>query len=61
MYLEGIWKEASDVSALHTPATRAQRAELALRWLEADEKWRGLFECWDVISNHPGAPPPPPQ
>ena len=28
-------------AALHTPATRAQRAELALRWLEADEKWRG--------------------
>ena len=31
------------------PATRSQRAELALRWHEADEEWRRQFEYWSVI------------
>ena len=36
-----IAEEASQIfTALRTPATRAQRAELALRWLEAGITWR---------------------
>ena len=35
-------------TALRTPATRAQRAELALRWFESDITWYGRWENWKV-------------
>ena len=36
--------EVSHVSAaLQAPATRSQRAELALRWFEAHDTWSGKW------------------
>ena len=53
----------SDVAAeaLHTPATRAQRAELGLRWLEADNVWCGQWVVCDVVRHYGALPPPPPR
>ena len=42
MFYQNPIREVS--AALHTPATRFQRAELALRWFEADKMWNGKVE-----------------
>ena len=58
--LEEIMSEVSHVSAaLHAPATRSQRAELALRWFEAHETWGGRWDAWDAVLDHGGPPEPP--
>ena len=56
--LEKIMSEVSHVSAaLQAPATRSQRAELALRWFEAHDTWSGKWDAWDAVF---GGPPEPP-
>ena len=46
--LEEIMSEVSHVSAaLQAPATRSQRAELALRWFEAHDAWSGRWDAWE--------------
>ena len=42
---------------LFTARTRAQRAELALRWFEANAAWDVEWILWDVG----GSPSPPPR
>ena len=45
--------EVSHVSAvLQAPATRSQRAELALRWFEAHDTWSGRWDAWDAVLDH---------
>ena len=52
--------EVSHVSAaLQAPATRSQRAELALRWFEAHDTWSGKWDAWDAVLDHGGPPEPP--
>ena len=46
-------------AALQAPATRSQRAELALRWFEAHDTWGGKWDAWDVVLDHGGPPEPP--
>ena len=58
--LEEIMSEVSHVSAaLQAPATRSQRAELALRWFEAHDTWSGRWDAWDAVLDHGGPPEPP--
>ena len=58
---EEIMREVSYVSAaLDDQATRAQRAELALRWFEADAAWGGKWDAWDAVLDHGGPPEPAP-
>ena len=58
--LEEIMSEVSHVSAaLQAPATRSQRAELALRWFEAHATWSGKWDAWDAVLDHGGPPEPP--
>ena len=45
-------------TALRTPATRSQRAELALRWFESDITWYGRWENWKVRDDE-GSPSSP--
>ena len=45
-------------TALRTPATRAQRAELALRWFESDITWYGRWKNWKV-GDDKGSPSSP--
>ena len=60
--LEEIMSEVSHVSAaLQAPATRSQRAELALRWFEAHDTWSGKWDAWDAVLDHGGPPGPPPR
>ena len=60
--LEEIMREVSHVfAALDGQATRAQRAELALRWFEADAAWSGEWDAWDAVLDHGGPPGPPPR
>ena len=60
--LAQVSRELDDVAdaALHTPTTRARRAELALRWLEADGVRCGQWIEWDVVRYRGGLLPPPP-
>ena len=52
--------EVSHVSAaLQAPATRSQRAELALRWFEAHDTWSGRWDAWDAVLDHGGPPDGP--
>ena len=44
---------------LQAPATRSQRAELALRWFEAHDTWSGKWDAWDAVLDHGGPPEPP--
>ena len=58
--LEEVMSEVSHVSAaLQAPATRSQRAELALRWFEAHDTWSGRWDAWDAVLDHGGPPEPP--
>ena len=49
----------SEVSHVSAPATRSQRAELALRWFEAHDTWSGKWDAWDAVLDHGGPPEPP--
>ena len=50
--------EVSHISAaLQAPATRLQRAELALRWFEAHDTWSGKWDAWDAVLDHGGPRP----
>ena len=40
---------------------RDLRAELALRWFEADEGWNGLRDYWSVLRSRGGMLSPPPR
>ena len=56
MRSEEVLEEACDIlTALRTPATCAQRAELALRWFESDITWYGR---WDDHEGSPSSPRP---
>ena len=53
---EEIMREVSYVSeeAVDGQAMRAQRAELALRWFEADETWGGEWDYSDAVPEYGG-------
>ena len=43
-----VLEEVCEICTAFAPATRAQRAELALRWFESDITWYGRWENWKV-------------
>lgn len=70
---EELWETKDDLGALRSgvnevcgavsesqPNSRAQKAELALRFFETYDEWAGLVEYWDVVRDIPGADPYPP-
>ena len=48
-------------AVLSRSSRRKLRAELALRWFEADEEWSGLYDYWSVLRSRGGQQSPPPR